>query len=53
MNVTIKDRAKPVTSTDLVVIFGIEGTSTALPKGVRMPVLAKKAFREGRKPDWR
>ena len=45
MKLTIKDTKKPLSSCDLLVIFGFEDAKLALPVGVEVPALALKAFR--------
>ncbi len=45
MKLTIKDSKKPLTSTDLLVVFGLQGKPLRLPGGVRVPPLAKSSFK--------
>jgi leucyl aminopeptidase len=45
MKLSIKDTKKPLTATDLLVVFGFEDAKNILPAGVEVPALALKSFR--------
>ena len=44
MKFSVKDTKRAITKTDLLVVVGLQG-APQLPKGVKVPALAKKAFK--------